>query len=182
MTGVASDSLICSSSVGQPGCVRDDFVAGAEQAHRRVVERLLPTRRDDHVRRRVVDAIVRAIPVADRLFELLRAGVGRVFGEIGVDRCCAAAEMCGGVGKSGSPAPKSTTSTPCAFKRCASAATFMVGRHGHSSGADRRACVYALGFVPASCLSRSRSSSTRGTRPPTVPPSATTSLTSRELT
>src|SRR4030095_2177763 len=40
---------------------------------------------------------------------------------------CAAADTCGGVGKSGSPAPKSTTSTPCALSFMASAATFMVG-------------------------------------------------------
>src|SRR5687768_16741188 len=39
----------------------------------------------------------------------------------------AAAPTCGGVGKSGSPAPKSSTSTPCAFNRIASAATFIVG-------------------------------------------------------
>src|SRR5438093_9830220 len=32
-----------------------------------------------------------------------------------------------GVGKSGSPAPKSTTSTPCRFSFSASAATFIVG-------------------------------------------------------
>src|SRR4051794_41114533 len=40
---------------------------------------------------------------------------------------CAAAETCGGVGKSGSPAPKSTMSTPCAFSLSASAVTFIVG-------------------------------------------------------
>src|SRR6185503_14290763 len=40
---------------------------------------------------------------------------------------CAAAPMCFGVGKSGSPAPKSITSTPWAFSFMASAATFMVG-------------------------------------------------------
>src|ERR1044071_4046702 len=40
---------------------------------------------------------------------------------------CAAAPMCAGVGKSGSPAPKSTTSTPCALSFKASAATFIVG-------------------------------------------------------
>src|ERR1051325_9822368 len=34
--------------------------------------------------------------------------------------------MLSGVGKSGSPAPKSTTSTPCWRSRSASAATFMV--------------------------------------------------------
>jgi hypothetical protein len=34
--------------------------------------------------------------------------------------------MLSGVGKSGSPAPKSTTSTPCVRNLSASAATFMV--------------------------------------------------------
>src|SRR6266478_3768180 len=38
----------------------------------------------------------------------------------------AAALMLSGVGKSGSPAPKSTTSTPSRRRRSASAATFMV--------------------------------------------------------
>src|SRR5258706_12120176 len=40
---------------------------------------------------------------------------------------CAAALMWSGVGKSGSPAPKSTTSIPWAFILMASDATFMVG-------------------------------------------------------
>src|SRR5258707_10242149 len=40
---------------------------------------------------------------------------------------CAAALMWSGVGKSGSPAPKSTTSIPWAFIFMASAATFIVG-------------------------------------------------------
>src|SRR5512134_2200056 len=40
---------------------------------------------------------------------------------------CAAAPMCRGVGKSGSPAPRSTTSMPFALRAIASAATFMVG-------------------------------------------------------
>src|SRR5689334_24833969 len=35
--------------------------------------------------------------------------------------------MCRGVGKSGSPAPKSTTSMPCDLSLMASAATFIVG-------------------------------------------------------
>ena len=38
----------------------------------------------------------------------------------------AACLMLSGVGKSGSPAPKSTTSTPSRRRRSASAATFMV--------------------------------------------------------
>ena len=39
----------------------------------------------------------------------------------------AAAFAGSGVGKSGSPAPKSTTSMPCRFNFSASAATFIVG-------------------------------------------------------
>src|SRR4029453_17653295 len=39
----------------------------------------------------------------------------------------AAGDTSGGVGKSGSPAPKSTMSTPCALSFMASAATFIVG-------------------------------------------------------
>ena len=40
-TGVASASFTCSMSVGQHGRVRDHLVAGAEEHHRDVVERLL---------------------------------------------------------------------------------------------------------------------------------------------
>src|SRR5918911_406462 len=40
---------------------------------------------------------------------------------------CAARETWAGVGKSGSPAPKSTTSTPCAFSLMASVVTLIVG-------------------------------------------------------
>src|SRR3954454_12196145 len=40
---------------------------------------------------------------------------------------CPAALMCAGVSKSGSPAPNSTTSTPCALSLSASTSTFIVG-------------------------------------------------------
>ena len=48
ITGVASASLICSTSVGQPGRVRDDLVARPEQRQRGVKQRLLAAGGDDH--------------------------------------------------------------------------------------------------------------------------------------
>ena len=66
--------------------VRDDFVAGAEQAHRGVVERLLAAGGDDRFGRRVLDAVVGLVARAHRPLQFVGAGVGRVLGEVGVDR------------------------------------------------------------------------------------------------
>ena len=58
----------------------------------------------------------------------------------------AATLTCGGVGKSGSPAPRSTTSTPSRRRRSASAATFIVGEVATADmraarrGAERTGC------------------------------------------
>src|ERR1700693_2801354 len=52
--------------------------------------------------------------------------VGVFFVKLASSAAMAAFLMLSGVGKSGSPAPKSTTSTPSRRKRSASAATFMV--------------------------------------------------------
>ena len=46
--------------------VRDHLVARAEQAQRRVVERLLAAGGDDHLGRRVLDAVVGLVARADR--------------------------------------------------------------------------------------------------------------------
>src|SRR3954462_10930953 len=59
----------------------------------------------------------------------------------------AACLMLSGVGKSGSPAPKSTTSTPSRRRRSASAATFMVEDTLISairSARSRVACIAVL--------------------------------------
>ena len=86
-----------------------------------------------------------------------------------------------GVGKSGSPAPKSMTSTPCALSLMASAATFMVGDTPIRLVRSASICQ-ALKVSRASFLSRNRFSTLSGTSPCTEPPSATTSFTRRELT
>jgi hypothetical protein len=59
--------------------------------------------------------------------ELGDACVRRVAGEIEAIASSPAFLMCPGVGKSGSPAEKSTTSSPCARRRIASAMTAIVG-------------------------------------------------------
>ena len=66
--------------------MRDHLVAGAEQRERRVVERLLPARGDDDLGLVVLDAVIRAIPVADRALQVGDAGDRRVTREIAVDR------------------------------------------------------------------------------------------------
>ena len=66
----------------------------------------------------------------------------------------AACLMLSGVGKSGSPAPKSTTSTPCARSLSASAATFMVEDtliEEMRSAIAVGYCLHALGSRPLLC-------------------------------
>jgi hypothetical protein len=63
----------------------DDLVAGREQRHRRVEERLFPAGRDDHLRLVVHDAIVGAVSIADRPLHVRRAADGRVFREAPID-------------------------------------------------------------------------------------------------
>jgi hypothetical protein len=69
-----------------PRHVGDHLVAGAEQHHDGVVERLFAAGGDDGLGGGVLDAVVVAIAADDRLLQLLGAGVGRVLGEVGVDR------------------------------------------------------------------------------------------------
>ena len=90
MTGVASASLICSTSVGQPGMCVITSSPVAEQAERGVVERLLAACGDDRLGRGVVDAVVGLVAGADRALQLVGARVRRVLREVGVD---------GGVGR-----------------------------------------------------------------------------------
>src|SRR5258708_30018378 len=62
---------------------------------------------------------------------------------------CAAAPMCAGVGKSGSPAPKSTMSIPWDFIFMASDATFMVGDCAiRPARADRLISLGPQGLAP----------------------------------
>ena len=110
------------------GHVGDHFVAGPEQAQRGVEQRLLAAGRNDHLIRRVFDAVVGPVSCADAAAEFLGPGVDRVLREVGVDRgVCRRRRR---APASGSPAPRRrnrSTSTPCAFNFAASAATFIVG-------------------------------------------------------
>jgi hypothetical protein len=85
---------------------------------------MLAADRDHTFARRVVGAVVVVMALADGLLQLERSAGGGVLGEIGVDGSDGG--PLSGVGKSGSPAPKSTTSIPSRRRRSASAATFMV--------------------------------------------------------
>jgi hypothetical protein len=107
--------------------VRDHFVARAEQHHDGVEERLLAAGRDDDLARRVLDAVVLTIAAAIARFRSSVPELVVYFVKCASMAALAASEMCAGVGKSGSPAPKSITSTPCALSLIASAATFIVG-------------------------------------------------------
>ncbi len=86
-----------------------------------------------------------------------------------------------GVAKSGSPAPKSITSTPARRSRSTVAVTAIVGELAIRAvrSASRRAIMSSPAC--AASLSRRRASTMSGTRPLTRPPSAKTSLMSREL-
>ena len=65
--------------------VRDDLVAGAEEHHDGVEERLLAAGGDDDLVGRVLDAVVGLVAGDDRLLQLIGAGIGRVLREVGVD-------------------------------------------------------------------------------------------------
>src|SRR5262245_16319334 len=103
-----------------------------------------------------------------------------------------AAFTCSGVGKSGSPALKSTTSTPARRRRSASAATANVGEavtwerrwanmDDHSGTSVRDVPCEGYYETPAFCLRFIHVSTTGGTRPVTLPPRLKTSLVKREL-
>ena len=78
---------------------------------------------------------------------------------------CAALATCSGVGKSGSPAPRSTTSTPRRCRRIASAATFIVGDTPIRLVRSREHAVRPSAASRASFFSRRRASTLSGTRP-----------------
>ena len=162
--------------------VRDDLVARAEERHHGVEQRLLAAGRDDDFGGRVVDAVVLLVAARDRALEILGAGVGRVLREVGVDRGLARRRR-------RAPASESPARRPRSRARRSPAPSASWRRPPPSSSGTRRyvrhalqASNQALTECCAALLSRSRASTTSGTRPCTVPPSATTSLTSRELT
>ena len=127
--------------------VRDDFVARAEQRERRVVERLLAARGDDDLGLLVLDAVVGAVPVADRALQVGDAGDRRVAREIAVDRGAGPASLiASGVGKSGSPAPKSMTSIPDRRRRSTVAVTFMVGDPQYGWSDPQASCLPRQSF------------------------------------
>src|SRR5438067_939073 len=127
MTGVASASLICSTSVGQPGMWVITSSPAPNSASTLLNSACLPpalTMTSDgeystplSVRSRSTMARFRSSVPEFAVYLVKFASIAR----------WAAADTCDGVGKSGSPAPKSTISTPCAFSFMASAATFIVG-------------------------------------------------------
>ena len=105
----------------------------------------------------------------------------------------AAAEMCAGVGWSGSPTLKSRTSAPFAFRAAARWAMATVGETSMARARRERSVAEPLarlhrvlrrdgasGARERPYFSRRRRSTTGGTSSRTTPPSWKTSLTSRE--
>ncbi len=60
--------------LGQNGAVRDHLVAGLEQRHGGVVERLLGAGGDDHFLGLDVDAVIEAVAFGDGIAELEDTG------------------------------------------------------------------------------------------------------------
>ena len=91
----------------------DDFVALFDQRADGVVDGVLAADGDDAFARARRSCRVARVPVADGLAQRRDARGRRVLGAIRArSASMAACLMCSGVGKSGSPGPKSTTSTP----------------------------------------------------------------------
>ena len=156
--------------------VRDHLVAGAEQRERRVVERLLPARGDDDLGLVVLDAVIRAIPVADRALQVGDAGDRRVTREIAVDRGAGRRldrVRRREVGFAGAEIDDLDARPPQAIDR---RGHFHGGRSPDTGGPIRK-----LHASLANPFPRRRSSTSSGTRPCTRPPSAKTSLIKREL-
>ena len=66
--------------------MRDHLVAGLEQRHRGVVERLLGAGGDDHFFGLDVDAVIEAIALRDGIAQLEDTGGRRVLGEVRIER------------------------------------------------------------------------------------------------
>ena len=88
------------------------FLAGGEDD---VVAGMLAAAGDDDLTGLVSEAVFAFELVGDGLAQFRDAAGGRVFREPSVSALMAASLMCCGVSKSGSPAPKPTTSWPSAF-------------------------------------------------------------------
>ena len=155
---------------------------GAEQHQRRVVERLLAAGGDDDVGRRVLDAVVGRVARGDRPLQLLGAGVGRVLREVGVDgRVRRGVDVRGRreVRLAGAEIDDVDARPPSASSLRRRPSSWVTGAIRPARAAS---IFHALNVSRASFFSRSRRSTIGGTRPCTDPPSATTSLTRRELT
>ena len=107
ITGVASASLICSTSVGQPGMCVMTSSPGAEQAHRGVVQRLLAAGRDDRLGRRVVDAVIGLVPRATARFRSSVPELVVYFVKFASIAACAAAPICASASESPAPLRRS---------------------------------------------------------------------------
>ena len=127
--------------VGHPvGHRDDDFIARIDQRLGVVEQHVLAAHRDDALGRLVIGAELGLVPVDDSLLRsrpFRPAGVYLV--KFALMAAMPACLMLSGVGKSGSPALKSTTSTPSRRSLSASAMTFMVEE---TLIAEMRSAVY----------------------------------------
>ena len=155
--------------------VGDDLVAGVEQRERRVEQRLLAAGADDDLVLVVLDAVVEPVAIADRAPQLRDPADRRVFREIAVDRRVRGRVDRARRAKSGSPAPKSITSTPSRRSRSTVAVTFIVGECAMRRACDRRRrcarswlCAGRLcrAAAPRPCRARGRGPGRRARRLP----------------
>ena len=160
----------------------DDLVAGIEQRHEQVVERVLRAGRHQHlVGRRASCLCTRDSSAAIALRSGSDAAdVGVLADALARARRARRALMCSGVSKSGSPAPKLTTSMPSALSLAAFAVTASV--IDGLIGSRRDAILMRHGHGYFLYFAASAATTAAGTRPVTSPPRLATSLTSDELT
>ena len=164
--------------------VRDDLVAGIEQRERGVEERLLAAGAGDDFVFLVVDAVVRAVAIADRPLQLGDPADRRVLGEVvidrvvrrGVDRLWRAEIGFAGaeVDHLDALAAQAVDDRRHFHRRRARNTAGAIGQAG-------RHCFFRRPSSEAPTFACRRSSTMSGTSPCTRPPSENTSLMSREL-
>ena len=184
ITGVASASLICSTSVGQPGMCVMTSSPGPNSASTVLNSACLPPA-VTMTSAAVLDAVVDLVALDDRPLELLGAGVGRVLREVGVDGARAPRRRCASASESPARRPRSRRrrrpGPSSSWRRPppSSSATRQYGRRVRRDPSHVQALrVSRAELLLAQAIARqwaARASSTE-------PPSATTSLTRRELT
>src|SRR5262245_55277734 len=154
----------------------DDLVAGLEERERRIEQRLLASGGQNHFGFLVLDAVIETVALAERATELGDTGDRGVLAEVAIDGIPGGSLgriECREVGFSCPEIDDLDAFAPQSIHRRADF-------HRRRRGDPRRAASQPHPRTPLT-FSRRRSSISSGTRPWTRPPSAKTSLISREL-